>query len=77
MKLSFGAEGAEEFDVALAAMAEGEGGADADGFEAAGVGGEVADELLGGLGAEGLVEMDEACQINAQGFQRPQFFGRE
>ena len=72
-EIKFSAEAAKELDVAAAAMAEGELCADANAVDLAEIADESADEFLGGLFAEGAVEVQEQRGVHAEGFDGAEF----
>ena len=72
-EIKFSAEAAKEFDISTAAMAEGELCADANAVDLAEIADEAADEFLGGLFAEGAVEVQEQRGVHAEGFDGAEF----
>ena len=72
-EIEFGAELAEEFNIPTAAMAEGELRADADAVDVAEITDEAADEILGGLLAEGAIEVQEQCGVHAERLDGAEF----
>lgn len=74
-EVEFGTELAEQFDIAGAAVSEGEVGADADAVDVAEVVDKAADEVGRGQFTEGAVEVEEQGGIHAEGFDAAEFLG--
>ena len=75
-EMEFGSQTVEERDVAPALMSKGELRPHADAVDVAAVADEGADEVLGGLFAEGAVEVEEEGGVQAEGFDGAEFLGQ-